>query len=240
MEANIIEKIINNLSKFFSPDFLPVTFEYTDNEVTTTNLTGKSHCMIKELNSVFNGNTLSFSINSIHCGGGRAYCGFSPIASGIAKFLSTGKELYKKSPELASKEIENAPFFNAPKPFITFKRIDKLTKYDNPEAVIFFANPDELSGLFTWAGFDSDKHDYVVTPFGSGCGLIISYPYLEQQKNGYHSYLGMFDPSARPHFDSNKLSFSIPFNRFLQMIENINSCFFITETWNTVQKRINK
>ena len=237
MEAKHKEKIIQNLQKYFSANFLPIAFEFTDHNQSETTEEHK-HCIIKELNKVFEGKTMSFSIETLHCGGGKAYCGFTPVAPGIATFISTGKELYKKSPEIATKFIQNAPIFKAPKPFITFKRFDKLSENDKPEAVIFFATPDELSGLFTWAGFDSDKADSVVTPFGSGCGLAVSHPYVEQQNNGYRCFLGMFDPSARPHVDSNKLSFSIPFNRFLQMTDEMESCFFITETWRNVQKRI--
>jgi hypothetical protein len=50
-----------------------------------------------------------------------------------------------------------------------FKRWDNLEKEDNPEVVIFFAQPNVLSGLFTLANFDESRPEGVFTPMGSGC-----------------------------------------------------------------------
>ena len=77
--------------------------------------------------------------------------------------------------------------------------LGQTTGEDNPDAVIFYARPEVLSGFFTLANFDqADPNGGVICPFGSGCNSIVHYPWLEQQKAKPKAVLGMFDPSARP------------------------------------------
>jgi len=87
-------------------------------------------------------------------------------------------ERYKKSPELVLQAVNHMPKMEAPCQFITWKRWDKLEEYDAPEVVVFFATRDILSGLFTLANFEEAEPNGVLAPFSSGCGSIVSYPYL--------------------------------------------------------------
>jgi len=50
--------------------------------------------------------------------------------------------------------------------------------------------------------------------------------------------LGMFDVSARPFVSGEVLSFSVPMNKFVTMIGNMEESFLITQSWSKVQKRI--
>jgi len=56
--------------------------------------------------------------------------------------------------------MNNWPSFRAPKSFFIFKRWDKLAQEDDPEVVIFFAQPDVLSGLLTLMDFDESQPEY--------------------------------------------------------------------------------
>lgn len=98
--------------------------------------------------------------------------------------------------------------------------------------------PDVLSGLFTLMNFDESQPEAVIAPMGSGCSSIVSYPYLEKDSPHPRAVIGMFDPSARPHLPEDALSFSVPMTKFVRMIENMESSFLITDTWKTLQKRI--
>ena len=64
---------------------------------------------------------------------------------------------------------------NSVEKIINFVRVDRLTNWEDIEAVVFFATPDVLSGLCTWAFYDNDAEDAVVTKFASGCAAIISF-----------------------------------------------------------------
>ena len=147
-------------------------------------------------------------------------------------------ERYCKSPELVKEIMKHLPAFKAPGRFIVFKRWDKLEESDYPEVVIFFAEPDVLSGLFTLARFDEVEQNAVFTPFGSGCSTIVQYPYLERDSAHPRGVIGMFDISARPFVPNNVLTFSVPMNKFVTMIENMEESFLITDSWLKIQKRI--
>ncbi len=191
------------------------------------------------------GRSLCFSAESIGCSGGKEYLGFSSeIMPNFEYFLSCGikgeleGERYKKTPELVNEIMKKVPTFDAPAKFIVFKRWDMLQENDEPDGVIFFAHADVLSGLFTLANFDESELNEVFSPFSAGCGSIVQYPYLEKGSDHPRGVLGMFDVSARPFISGDVLSFSIPMNKFITMIGNMEESFLITQSWSKVQKRI--
>ena len=115
---------------------------------------------------------------------------------------------------------------------------DILEESDSPEVVVFFSQPDILAGLFTLANFDAAELNAVYTPMGSGCSSIIQYPYLEKDSKNPRAVIGMFDLSARPFIPSDVITFSVPINKFIQMIGNMDESFLITDSWKEVQNRI--
>jgi hypothetical protein len=104
--------------------------------------------------------------------------------------------------------------------------------------VIFFAQPDVLSGLFTLANFDEAEPNGVFTPFGSGCSSIVQYPYLEGRSERPRGVIGMFDISARPFVPRDVLIFSVPMIKLSGMVQNMDESFLITDSWRKVQERI--
>jgi len=52
--------------------------------------------------------------------------------------------------------------------------------------------------------------------------------------------LGGWDPSARKFFNSDELSFTVPYHMFGQMLKRYTESFLITKTWTTVQKKIKR
>ncbi len=247
MDIKIKEKFNTLWKKYFYNSELPVIFYYT-NEKGHAELVkpgSVSRCIIGALSNVRKGSSLCFNIESVGCFGGKRYLGFTEkIMPNFEYFLSCGipgeleGERYKKSPQIVSELMKNIPVFKAPAQFIVFKRWDMLEETDDPEVVIFFAKPDVLSGLFTLAGFDETQLNGVIAPFGSGCASIVQYPYLEKDSSTPKGIIGMFDVSARPFVQGNELTFSVPMNKFVNMIENMDESFLITESWKKVQKRI--
>jgi COG2043 family uncharacterized protein len=130
------------------------------------------------------------------------------------------------------------PKFSAPARTIVFKRFDVLAESDNPDVVIFFATPDVLSGLFTLANYDEIEPNGVYCPFSAGCGSIIQYPYLEKNSVRPRAVIGMFDVSARPYVPKETLTFAVPINKFMNMVDNMEDSFLITRSWEKVRKRI--
>jgi len=247
MDTGIEDKFSLLWQKHFNNVELPITFYYTDEERHAERVRPGSvpRCLIEALSNVRKGSTLCFDADSIGCPGGRRYTGFAhEVMPNFEYFLSCGipgrlkGERYKKSPELVKEAMKYSPVFKAPARFIVFKRWDILERSDNPEVVIFFAQPDVLSGLFTLANFDEAEPNGVFAPFGSGCSSIVQYPYLEGRSERSRGVIGMFDISARPFVTKDVLTFSVPMIRFSRMIQNMDESFLITDSWQKVQKRI--
>jgi hypothetical protein len=233
-------------SQYMAGAELPIVFWYENDCAVEPVRTGADHlCFIAQLAAVRNGNTRCFDIESIHCFGGKRYLGFTDtIMDGFEYFLSCGipgkieGERYKKSPDLVKKYLENMPPRPAPGNQIVFKRWDRLEEADVPLAVIFFAAPDVLSGLYTLASFDCPEPDPVISPFAPGCGSIIYWPLAEADRERPRPVIGMFDVSARPCVPAGTLSFAVSMNRFTEMVNNIPESFFITPSWEKVKRRI--
>ena len=247
MDMGIKDRFTTLWRKYFHNAELPITFYYShrDGLAELVKPGSVARCVIGALVEVRKGCSFSFNTNSVGCFGGRRYLGFAEgLTPDFEYFLSCGipgkmeGERYKKSPELVKEIMENQPDFKAPAPFIIFKRWDNLAKEDNPEVVIFFAQADVLSGLFTLVNFDESEPEGVFTPMGSGCSSIVSYPYLEKDSRHPRAVLGMFDPSTRPYLPKDVLSFSLPMTKFVGMIENMEESFLTTETWKKLRKRI--
>jgi len=241
------EKFINLWQRYFPGAELPITFYYTERELSAEMVppAHKQSCLICELAQVRRGKSLLFDCESLGCGGAQRYLGFvQELRPNFEYFLSCGikgeleGERYKKTPGLVLEVMKRMPVVSAPHPYIVFKRWDRLEDLDSPEAVIFFATPDVLSGLFTLVNFDREDPDGVFAPFAAGCGSIVHYPYLESQADDPRAVLGMFDVSARPCVGAGVLSFAVPMVKFSSMVENMEQSFLITGSWNKVQKRI--
>lgn len=107
------------------------------------------------------------------------------------------------------------------------------------EGVVFIANPDMLSGLTTWAYYDNNAEDGVVSMFGSGCSCIVTQATIENRKGGKRTFIGFFDPSVRPYFEPDKLSYTIPMSRFREMCGTMRqSCLFDTHAWGKIRERM--
>ena len=247
MDAKRKEEFLRLWDKYFPGAELPITFYYTDQAPAAELVQPPAghRCIFADLVKVRTGQSLCFDAQAIGCFGGQRYLGFSDkLMPTFEYFLSCGipgkleGERYKKTPEIVRVLLEKAPKSKAPHKLIVFKRWDKLEASDEPEVVIFFARPDVLSGLFTLAGFDRADPNGVFTPFSAGCGSIVQYAYLERSSDSPRAVIGMFDVSARPFVPSNALTFSVPMNKFVTMIENMEESFLITDSWRKVQKRL--
>lgn len=219
---------------------LPIVFWYSD---TPTDSTAKINgCLFKCLKAVREGITVSLNASNIGCGGGQFYTGFTDFPERIPNFVSI-KERYKQTPEMVNEFVCELGVPRADKEYLHFARIDQVESFDTYplEGLLFLATPDTLSGLTTWAYFDNNAEDAVASIFGSGCSAVVSQAVVENLKQGRRTFLGFFDPSARPYVEANILSFVIPMGRFREMYHTMrNSCLFDTHAWGKVRNRINE
>ncbi len=230
------EIFIENYRTAFGNYELPIAFWYSDIPVNAIEKT--RGCYIGELKLARVGEVASLGQETISCPGGKVYAGYIDAPPFIGGFVS-GKEHYKETPELVTDFINDLSMPNKSGKYLNFASINKIENFDNIEGLIFFATPDVLSGLVSWLLYDTNKPDAISVPFGSGCSSIIAQTVVENQNNGYRSFLGMFDPSARPQVESNILTLSVPMSRFRDTYYTFDkSCLQGTKDWLKVKTRI--
>lgn len=216
---------------------LPIVFWYSDELVGKTEKIGG--CFFKGMRAVREGEMISLDAEVMGCGGGKFYTGFTDMPEHVPGFVSL-KEKYKKTPEMVKEYVDALGVPKAERKYLHFARIDRMDSFDGLEGILFLATPDILSGLTTWAYFDNNVEDAVSAPFASGCCAVVTQAVLENRKNGNRTFLGFFDPSVRPWFESDLLSFTIPMSRFRIMYETMrSSCLFDTHAWSKIRERIN-
>ncbi|MBP3644316.1 MAG: DUF169 domain-containing protein [Alistipes sp.] len=215
---------------------LPIAFWYGDTAVNPESRVPR--CMIGAIRKVCEGNSLTLSTENVQCGGGGLYTAFRPMPERVPLFVSE-TEHYKQSPEQVRGYVESLGIEITDKPYLNFVRVDELQSWQSVEAVVFFATPDILSGLCTWAFYDNDADDAVVTKFASGCAAVVSFATTENRKGGRSCFLGMFDPSARPLVPKNELTFAVPMSRFSQMLNTMSVSALYQKAFSAVRRRIN-
>ncbi|MDD4126685.1 MAG: DUF169 domain-containing protein [Methanomicrobium sp.] len=249
MDISLRDRFSALWEKYFPGAELPLAIEFRDDTEGSELVPppGSWRCIICQTALARNKTPLVFTKDSITCGGGLRYSGYSEdIHLNFRYFLSSGKkgiikgERYKQTPEIVDEWEKLIPKYPPHKKYIHFKRWDTLTENDNPEVVVFFARPEVMSGLFTLANYDQSSPFGVICPMGSGCSSILLYPWLEQQKDDPKVVLGMFDPSARKCVPVDVLTIAFPMKRFEKVIGYMDESFLITKTWDTVQKKIKR
>ncbi len=234
----------------------PIAFFYTNNppqEVYKPKRKSIKYipCIIQLLNGVRSGGTLVLGKQSRNlCPGGLAYLGFKKIMRGLENFLSTGirskegeimleGERFIKTPELAKIFLENIPFRKSPADFAVFMPLDQvnLNTY-KPLLVIFFVKMDQLAGLVQLANYDTINR--TILGKGSGCSTIITEPLHEiEGKEVPRPIIGMLtDILARRHIKTYEVTFTIGYDRLIQLYNNMDESFLKLEAWNTIFERI--
>ncbi len=232
-----IKTFINNYREAFGTAAeLPILFWYSDTPVTEPQQV--NGCFFKCFADVRAGSARSLDADTITCGGGKLYTGFSGMPERVPGFVSL-KERYKQTPEMVVEYIRELGIPLSERSYLNFSRVDSVDSFEGKEGLLFFATPDQLSGLTTWAYFDNNDPGAVSSLFGSGCGVVVSQAVTENLRNGRRTILGGFDPSVRPWLGANELTFTIPMTRFREMYHTMwESCLYDTHAWKKVRERI--
>ena len=215
---------------------LPIAIWYDDRAVATECRVPR--CMIGAIRKVCNGEALTLTAENVQCGGGGLYTAFRPMPERVPTFVSEA-EHYKRTPEMVCDYVGGLGIELTDKPFLNFMRVDRLERWDKVESILFFATPDILSGLSTWAFYDNNADDAVVAKFASGCASVVTFATVENRKGGKRCFLGMFDPSARPLVPKDELTFTVPMSRFSEMLTTMPDSALYQKAFSVVRRRIN-
>lgn len=215
---------------------LPIAVWYSNEAVERESRVPR--CMIGAIRKVCGGQALSLSSENVQCGGGGLYTAFRPMPERVPLFVAD-TEHYKRTPEMVREYVQSLDIELSGKPYLNFVSVDKLEDWGETEAILFFATPDILSGLCTWAYYDNNATDAVVSQFASGCASAVTFATVENRKGGNRCFLGMFDPSARPLVPKNELTFAVPMSRFRQMLATMPDSALYQKAFSAVRRRIN-
>lgn len=140
---------------------LPLLFWYSDGPVRA--VPKVEGCFFKALAEAREGSAVSLNAANIGCGGGKFYTGFAPMPPFVPAFVSQ-KEHYKQTPEMVLEFIGRLGVPEASGAWLNFARIDTpqaAEAFGTADGALFFATPDILSGLVSWAVYDNNADDAV-------------------------------------------------------------------------------
>ena len=245
MDLEIKEKFIEKWEKYFPGNDLPLVCFYADElngaEFTKAPKSNKKGytCIFSQLAPVRLGKPRAFNQENLGCFGASGLFGFIPSEAddNMVDFL-TNVERFKKSAEHVKGMFEANPPLTSQGKYLIFKRWDLLSETDEPQVVVFFCIPDAIGGLHSLANFDTIDPHGVITPFGSGCDSLAGFALKELQSDEPKAVIGLFDPPARACVKPNLLNFSIPWPKFLTMLQNMDDCFLNTYIWEKIRKRM--
>ena len=198
----------------------------------------KVKCIIGAISKVRDGESLTLCREIIKCGGAGLYTCFNPMPERVPMFVSQ-IEHYKLTPEMVKEYVARLDIQITEKRYLNFVRIDKVENLDEMDGVIFFATPDILAGLSSWAFYDNNAPDAVSTQFASGCSSLVTFAVKENREGGRRCFLGMLDPSARLLVPKTELTLTIPTCRFKEMLGTMKDSALFQRAFSVVKKRIN-
>ena len=149
-------------------------------------------------------------------------------------------ERYVQNPQLVEKFIRDLPLTDIPKPFVVFQPLSDVDQDgEKPQTVIFFVNPDQLSALTVLANYGREGNENVIIPYAAGCQTIGIYPYREAGLKNPRAVVGLTDLSARVYVrkqlgESHLMTFSVPFNLYDEMEQNVPGSFLERHTWQSL------
>lgn len=178
------------------------------------------------------------------CLGGAFFMGFKKTYEPFEpQLISTGipgqieGERYLKSPE------EGRRFYDAFKPppaSGSHLVVQPITRYEKerPELVVFFVQNETLVGLNALTVFLTGEMNAVQTPFGVGCCGMISWPrkFLGEKKT--RAVIGCFDVICRRYMKRNELTYTVPYDLFIQMVNQWKESVIGTKLWDKNKKRM--
>ena len=246
MNIKIKERFIEAQANYFPGCDLPIACFYAD-ELNTVefpdapkpNAKGFT-CIFSQIAPVRKGRARAFNKENLGCFGSFLPFGFDTEVTEDVKNYVCNVERVKKSYNLLDSMYEHRSPKRAPGKYLVFKRWDTLEEQDAPQVVFFFGNPDVITGLHGLANFDSITPYEVIAPFGTGCDSIVGFPMHELESEHPKAVLGPLDPLVRISFKPNISTFSVPWPKFLNMLENMDESFLATDNWSRIVSRFSR
>ena len=231
MNTEIIKNGILELSEKISFKYPAVGWYFSSDEIDNSFVFQKDKwvCMFMYLKLVLNkGKRIRFSDdNDKACTGPCEFFGFQELEDDDGRFLAE-VERFKKNRELAREYYkESLETIHTPKEkYLYMERIEDIDDKKEIEVLNLFPDLPGLAKLTVLSNYDRERSfDNVLTPGASGCQSVFSMPYNEKFAEKPKSIIGLTDTHIRQFIPDDIIAFSVPVNRFIEMINNIEGSF---------------
>ena len=151
-----------------------------------------------------------------------------------AKFIH-GERLHR-SPEKAKRFMaEELPVTDIAEKYVVYKPLGAVEPGETPVAVIFVADPLQITGLVTLVSAVREGTDSVRVPPMAACQQIGAFVYEEAKKEHPRAVLGYTDLAARANvgktIPENMFTFAVPWKLFREMEEEAQDGVFDGPIW---------
>lgn len=177
-----------------------------------------------------------FSAEHYGCPGFRFYAGFSPkLPAFNHHFISTGiPGMYPGErfvPSVASaRKLGAALEGRSPEgEWLIFDQFRDTIREHMIKSIMFFANPEIITGLIGLVRFASDRDDAVQVIYASGCASLFTWPVQYTLQGREQAVLGIFDLAARPWLKNGELTLSMPYSLFEKILHTFKDSFMFKQ-----------
>lgn len=204
-------------------------------------------CLFKHIRVMrLKGGTAWCSADHPGCPGGTQYVGYQKgpydfIARYVTNGLPEGMETerYLDGPDAFKKLFGCMDPKPASAPYLAFRRVEDFAALGRePEFVSFFARPESMSGLHQLAAYLTNDAEVVASPWGPGCGNLVTWPRTYAATGRVRAVLGGWDPSMRKFLDMDEIYMTVPLRLYHDMLERWSGSFLGSSTWNNQRKKI--
>ena len=176
------------------------------------------------------------------CLGGAFFMGFKHYYEAFEPaLLSTGipgkmmGEQYVDSPETGRVFYESFKPPKATGPVLVIQPLSLFKKHEQPEIVIFFPNRKTLIGLNALTVYLTSDPEAVQVPFGMACCVMISWPRRFLSEGRTRAVIGGFDIHNLTYLKKNELTYAVPYELFLKMIDRWPESMLNTDAWKKIK-----
>jgi uncharacterized protein (DUF169 family) len=237
------EKLKDSLGLKCYPVGMYFPDEYPKNAINTDKR--YDGCIVPLIFSSAKGKIVAFNKNNAGRDCAAFFLGYKNwIFTGIEGFLSDGVVFGRGGERFVKTKKQAKTFLESFKPksinnkVTVFKPLKEFVGNECPEVVIFFVNPDELSGLVYLLHYNSpDKDDIIVTGFHSGCGSVVTLPMKYKNEGKIKAVMGMHDISVRSKLPRDIMTLAMPFELVSDIYNEIDNSFVITDNWGKIKER---
>jgi uncharacterized protein (DUF169 family) len=206
-----------------------------------------SGCIATLIFSAAKGKTVAIDKDSTGYSCSAFFLGYSDwIFKGVEYFLAhspipIGRECerFVQKPKQAKEFVRQfVPEQHEERAYV-FKPFASFAAGEEPEVVIFFANPDQMSALVYLVHYahplDSDR---IRTDFASACMGMATIPLRYARKGEDKALWGLHDIAIRPTLPAELTTLAMPLPMFRELCNLAPKSFLITDHWKKIQERI--